>query len=753
MLRQATARVGAACVAHARSALIHQARAAVRRAATVPPTSTYVAAIAYGSVFSLTRKHYTTTQTASGNTSPIAEFETSHEGTKPSEEEIRKRRREKAEKAAALFTASTKDAPILQLEPKQRELLNTLETILSDVNLPFDQKLKALTNGYFYEWFNVADLANLPALKELGATAELIMQVAEVSHHLEVDKTHDRHDRIRRLSPILDIAEQNAQLINWESYFRNVATLEDLSHGLHVYFLAHSTRYKDIGCAIRRCGQLGDVDMATRVLQAIEIIQPSFPMTLYADLSAAYALSGNIKASLVVLEFIRSNGVTISRNQWARCLTAVAQNGTYEDARAVLESMKAAGERPDEATYQLLMLSVGAYDPQAVKDIISEMEREGIAASTISFNYLIKVAKQNDNVEEARKIMEEMRSRGLTPSRDTYLLYLESLARAGDVEGCRQTMAIMEKDKVYRDDAAYRWFLTACHKGRDFQAAWDAAREMKARGIRWTRVTYHILLDLCRWSTDQKLSEIYDMMKNDSNITINSVTCNIMMSAVARMGDIQQAESIRALMQEKGFKQDMYTHNALVYTYGMANGPSAAMEKVLEFMQTEKAFKPTIVTHNILLTLDAKHNGPQKAYERLNEMQSQGVAPDVISYNCLIDAANKSGNIELMMSLYAELKQKGFKPNAVTFTSLTNALSRANAMDQLQTVLQEMADQGLQHSLVIKPLMEFKKANLVKRAQARDQADEEIDKVLFADAVNPNVTAQPSVEDEFLKSL
>ncbi|GLU03836.1 hypothetical protein SLE2022_210110 [Rubroshorea leprosula] len=301
-------------------------------------------------------------------------------------------------------------------------------------------------------------------------------------------------------------------------------------------------------------------------------------------------------------------GCVVNTEAYTALLSAYSRSGRFDKAFSILAQMKNTPYcHPDVQTYSIFIkscLQVFSFDK--VKVLLSDMERQGIRPSTITYNTLIDAYGKAQRFAEMERILVQMlQEKDSEPDVWTMNSTLRAFGSSGQIE-------TMEK----------------CYE--KFQRA----------GVQPNIKTFNILLDSYGKTRNyEKMSAVMDyMQKYHYSWTI--VTYNVVIGAFGRAGDLKQMEYLFRLMRSERIKPSCVTLCSLVRAYGQA-GKTEKIAGVLRFIENSD-----VTLDNVFFNCLVDAYGRLGCFEEmrgvLKMMEEKGCKPDKIMYKTMIKAYSAS---------------------------------------------------------------------------------------------------------------
>ncbi|PKA63300.1 Pentatricopeptide repeat-containing protein [Apostasia shenzhenica] len=178
---------------------------------------------------------------------------------------------------------------------------------------------------------------------------------------------------------------------------------------------------------------------------------------------------------------------------YTTAITALANAGAMDRARAVLDEMSAAGVPANRVTYNVLLKGYCAQlQIDKAEDLIRSMAAgAGIEPDVFSYNILIDGCILVDDSAGALAFFNEMRKRGIPPSKVSYTTLMKAFVLSGQPRLAHQVFEEMEKDpRVKADRVAFNMLVEGhCRLGL-IEEAKRVVEKMKEKGFLPDVATY-----------------------------------------------------------------------------------------------------------------------------------------------------------------------------------------------------------------------------------------------------------------------
>merc|ERR1719515_471070 len=232
-----------------------------------------------------------------------------------------------------------------------------------------------------------------------------------------------------------------------------------------------------VGCtvdALVKNGQVEDAWSLVHELLGDETRQQYVNTVIYSTILKGFATSRQTGRILAVHEEMRERGVQCNTITYNTMINACAGCGNMERVPALLEEMKQNHVEPDIITYSTIVKGYClSGDVDRGFEVLQEMRKDGkYAPDEILVNSLLDGCAKQHRVEEALRLLEDMRTSGVAPSNYTVSILVKLLGRARRLN---QAFAIVEEmcsaHGLRANVHVYTCLVQACFQNRQADRA------------------------------------------------------------------------------------------------------------------------------------------------------------------------------------------------------------------------------------------------------------------------------------------
>ncbi|KAI0257442.1 hypothetical protein BJV78DRAFT_1277971 [Lactifluus subvellereus] len=254
-------------------------------------------------------------------------------------------------------------------------------------------------------------------------------------------------------------------------------------------------------------------------------------------------------------------------------------NSREPDAINLLEEMIASGPHPTAPTFNIFLTYY--HDKQDVKSLSSmlkKMTANGLSGDVATFSILLctllRILDRGEAIQQTLAVMDQHK---IKPNVATYTAIMTSLLQEEEkkaLEAALDLLRTMEESGdplITPNVVTYTAVLNGVHSwiGRDDQLVQDCmeliVRNMKARRVKFNKVTYNVLLKTCLESPSpagvQKALQFYRQMRREK-IALTGDTWHIVLHGLAKRSEWVVAHAVLRDMQQSGIRMTSWLENA-----------------------------------------------------------------------------------------------------------------------------------------------------------------------------------------------
>ncbi|XP_013693921.1 putative pentatricopeptide repeat-containing protein At1g02420 [Brassica napus] len=287
-------------------------------------------------------------------------------------------------------------------------------------------------------------------------------------------------------------------------------------------------------------------------------------------------------------------------------LRTLCQEKTMTDARNVYHSLKHQFQ-PDLHTFNILLS--GWRSSEEAEAFFQEMTKEkGLKPDVVTYNSLIDVYCKDRAMDNAYKLIDQMRDEDVTPDVITYTTIIGGLGLIGQPDKAREVLKEMKEYGCYPDVPAYNAAIRNYCIARRLGDADKLVDEMVKKGLSPNATTYNLFFRVLSLSNDLGRSwELYVRMLGNGCLP-NTQSCMFLIKMFKRHEKVDMALRLWEDMVGKGFGSYSLVSDVLLDLLCDLAKVDEAEKCLLEMV--EKGHRPSNVSFKrikLLMELANKH--------------------------------------------------------------------------------------------------------------------------------------------------
>lgn len=239
----------------------------------------------------------------------------------------------------------------------------------------------------------------------------------------------------------------------------------------------------------------------------------------------------------------RTSGEAPSRSlvTYNTVISALTNEGRYDEALDLFYRMKRSGLHPDKYSYTSLAKAIVTMSESDLEEFLYDMKEEGVIADSVFYNTIIKTLCGRRKIKAAKTIIGEMESAGVAPDSMTYGLLMKGLMDSGNPSAaltlfetaCSDPKTVGLTENVY----LYTTAISAAASIADHGRALELLSRMNGLGVSPNLKTMTALVGACLASGMPDLA--YDIYKRIQKPDAYAILQGI--RALSEFGKTQEA--------------------------------------------------------------------------------------------------------------------------------------------------------------------------------------------------------------------
>mmetsp|Transcript_1807 Transcript_1807/g.4014 ORF Transcript_1807/g.4014 Transcript_1807/m.4014 type:complete len:636 (+) Transcript_1807:125-2032(+) len=229
------------------------------------------------------------------------------------------------------------------------------------------------------------------------------------------------------------------------------------------------------------------------------------------------------------------------------------------------------------------------------------------------------------------------------------------------------------------DAVTYNTLMKGHARAGKASRCFELYREMQAKGLSPSDMTFGTLLNACHESYDfERAKEIFKDLC-DSGLQVNVIHYTTFMKSLVRAGLLKDAAEVLTLMlRSPASRPDLMTYSMLIKAHA-DHGDVAGASQILQQMLRQGVQPDAIVLNMVLSGCCARTMESRNIYQVLHWLIRQGLRPSSVTLSILVKALAGSGAWDEALEALAQAPQRfqGLVPEARLYVQLAQACARA----------------------------------------------------------------------------
>ncbi|XP_074308702.1 pentatricopeptide repeat-containing protein At2g17525, mitochondrial [Silene latifolia] len=352
-----------------------------------------------------------------------------------------------------------------------------------------------------------------------------------------------------------------------------------------------------------------------------------------------------------------------------------------------------------------------------------KMMGSGFEGDEYTYGILMKGLCVTNRIRDGFKLLQVMKTRGLSPNTVIYNTLLHSLCRNGKVSRARSLMSEMVKP----DDVTYNLMISAyCKEGYVVQAQVLLEKSLASGCIPSVVATTKVIDLLCNIGRVNDAAEVLDRVERHGGV-VDVVAYNTLIKGFCSSRKAKVGLHFKKQMENKGYLPNIETYNTLIAGFCDVNLLDVALDlfselkvaaidcnfvtydtliqgfcskgrvddafRFLELMEESKGGSGgRISPYNSIIFGLYRENRLSEALVFLNQMSK--MFPRAVDRTLTIIGLCEDGNLESAKEVYEEMLKEGGTPSVLVYHSLIQCYSKHSQFREAFQLMNEMVGSG-----------------------------------------------------------
>ncbi|KAH7430855.1 hypothetical protein KP509_08G017300 [Ceratopteris richardii] len=428
-----------------------------------------------------------------------------------------------------------------------------------------------------------------------------------------------------------------------------------------------------------KCGSIVDAQNVFDNLHSLDVIS-------WTTLLSGYAEHGLCEQAFTCLDQMQNGGVAPNSTSFLCALKACQSfynfhKGLELHAEIILEEY--------EEDLFLGNMLIDFYVNSGLMIDAKEVFDHISARNVVSWNSLISGFADQGNVDTVKDLLKEMELEGISPTDTTFLCSLK----------------VCNKDSLSLGQEIHIWITKKGYDSENFLKNSLVDMYSKCGLLLETHTVFHSQggCDIISWNSlmggynDAGLhSEVLHALEKMllEGITPNVPTFFTVLKACKNIGLINRGYEAHILVIKMGFEKDTFVASALVDMYA-TQGKFEDAELILSWQGVQ-----TAVIWTALIVGYTEHGFPEQVIECYRKMQEASIPADETLFICLLKACGNVGAIVMGCELYNDIVKKGLLEGKMAFSGSMNGEAASGKEQEFSRIMEDANVLSLRNVLI-----------------------------------------------------
>eukprot|EP00747_Dinoflagellata_sp_TGD_P161555 gnl/TRDRNA2_/TRDRNA2_178124_c0_seq1.p1 gnl/TRDRNA2_/TRDRNA2_178124_c0~~gnl/TRDRNA2_/TRDRNA2_178124_c0_seq1.p1 ORF type:complete len:689 (+),score=147.56 gnl/TRDRNA2_/TRDRNA2_178124_c0_seq1:108-2174(+) len=313
----------------------------------------------------------------------------------------------------------------------------------------------------------------------------------------------------------------------------------------------------------------------------------------------------------------------------------------------------------------------------------------------------IKALAHDGDLDEAAAVLRLAHEGGAAPNAVLHNCFLDACVQNSDIDRAMAQFAEMKRLDLV-DVVSYNTVLKS-HLRRDQVAeAQHLLREMAARGLKASQVTYHELLNASVTAGDKhSIWRIVDEMRK-ADVAVSSITISILLKSLTERSSAADVQRTMELLDTLAEPMDDVLFSSAIEASIRIKQLTMLYELIRRYRACGDSITLSSPTYGSMIKAFGQAGDTSQVSELWYEMEARGVMPSEVTVGCMVEALVVNGQVENACELVRKLKD-GSKQgclNTVIYSTLLKGFVYSKEIEKAFAVYEEMRQQGVQCNLI-----------------------------------------------------
>lgn len=338
---------------------------------------------------------------------------------------------------------------------------------------------------------------------------------------------------------------------------------KDVMEDMEVYGVSPNVvSYNTLIDGYCKLGGIGKMYKADAVLKEMVESKVSPNLATFNILIDGFWKDGNYSGSVKVFKEMLDQDVKPNVITYNSLINGLCSGGKVSEAIGMHDKMVSEGVEPNLITYNSLIngFCKNSMLKEAL-DMFESLKGQGIVVTAKTYNMLIDAYCKSGKIEDGFALKEEMEQEGIVPNVETYNCLIGGLCR-NDNMGEAKKLFDQLTSRGLPDLVTYHILMDGyCSKGESRKAATLLKEGISKMGLKPRHLTYNILMEgYCKEGNLKAATSVRTQMEKERRLRMNVASYNVLLQGYSQKGKMVDANRLLNEMLERGLIPNRITY-------------------------------------------------------------------------------------------------------------------------------------------------------------------------------------------------
>lgn len=458
------------------------------------------------------------------------------------------------------------------------------------------------------------------------------------------------------------------------SAYSRCGLVEEIVHVFRLMWSGNeSVNQFTFAMVLSACARLFDLDFAKQL--HCNVVKMGFESNSFCEgsLIDVYAKCGSLVDARRVFDRIRGPDMI----SWTVMISAYIRIGLCEEALEIFLTMKKLGGKPDQVLFVNVItacINLGLLEEAC--DLFAQMANPNVVA----WNVMISGHAQNGYEVEALMLFQEMRSKGIEPTRSTLGSVLSSIANLEAPNHGRQVhseaIRLGLDSNIYVGSSLINMYAK-CGIVDDARKVFDTTYTRNI--VLWNAM-------LGGYAQNKHPNEVLVLFSDmhSHSFPSDEYTYVSVLSACSCLENLDAGRQLHSFIIKSNMEASIFVVNAIVDMYAKSGDLTGARNQ-FELIQNRD-----IVSWNAILVGHVHGEDNIEALLIFRRMNSDGVGPDIVSLACVLSACANLQVLEIGKQVHCSTIKMGLESKLYVGSSIVDMYSKCADMESAEKAMAQM---------------------------------------------------------------